>query len=226
MIKSNPWRHVQMPDDAIPPEPTQHFTMEEAEDMISALVDHLDCQLILAFSCFLGLRPGEIAALRWQDFDSENVHIRRSVVRGNVDTLKTPESMATLPLIEQVKFPLNLWLAQRGNPTEGWLFPSRNATPIDLHNTIARVIVPHIKGGNNCTRCNNTPKISKLTWKGLYSGRRGACTAAVEATNGNYAVAQALLRHKSMTTTLNVYKKQITPDAFKAGMKQLETSIG
>jgi hypothetical protein len=37
-------------------------------------------------------------------------------------------------------------------------------------------------------------------------------------------VAQALLRHKSMKTTLDVYKKQITPDAFKAGMKLLEAA--
>jgi hypothetical protein len=27
-----------------------------------------------------------------------------------------------------------------------------------------------------------------------------------------------------MTTTLNVYKKQITPEAFKAGMKMLEAA--
>jgi integrase len=69
------------------------------------------------------------------------------------------------------------------------------------------------------------PKKSGATWKGLYAGRRGACTAAIEATGGNYAVAQALLRHKTMTTTLNVYKKQITPDAFKAGMKLLEAAV-
>lgn len=44
----------------------------------------------------------------------------------------------------------------------------------------------------------------------------------VEATGGNYAVAQALLGHKSMTTTLNVYKKAITQGGFHAGMKLLE----
>jgi len=58
----------------------------------------------------------------------------------------------------------------------------------------------------------------------LCAGRRGACTAVIESTNWNYAVAQALLRHKSMTTTLNVYKKAITPEAFKNGMKLLEAA--
>ena len=54
---------------------------------------------------------------------------------------------------------------------------------------------------------------------------RGACTAVVEATGGNHAVAQALLRHKKMTTTLNVCKKQITPEALKAGMSQFQKSL-
>jgi integrase len=99
------------------------------------------------------------------------------------------------------------------NRTEGWVFESKRGTPLALNNLINRVIIP-------------TLKKKKLEWKTLYSGRRGACTATIEATNGNYAVAQALLRHKSMTTTLNVYKKQITPDAFHAGMKQLQAAIG
>jgi integrase len=210
-IKTNPWHDVEMPDDAVDSAGTKHYTLVEAEDIISALVDHVDCQLVMALSCFLGLRPGEIAALRWEDFDMESVHIRRSVVRGIVGTPKTPESMATLPLIDLVRAPLMLWREKCGDPEDGWVFPSRNGTPVDLHNMITRTIVPILEEKG-------------LVWKSLYSGRRGACTMTIEATNGNYAVAQALLRHKSMTTTLSVYKKQITPDAFRAGMKLLQGS--
>ena len=47
----------------------------------------------------------------------------------------------------------------------------------------------------------------------------------IEATGGNYAVAQALLRHKSMKTTLDVYKKQITPEAFETGLKALAATV-
>ena len=57
-----------------------------------------------------------------------------------------------------------------------------------------------------------------MKWKGLYAGRRGACTAVIGATGGNYAVAQALLRHKTIDTTLRAYKKQITPQGLLAGM--------
>jgi len=54
-IKVNPWHDVGMPDDAIEPQSTKHYTLEEAENIISALVDHVDCQLVMALSCFLGL---------------------------------------------------------------------------------------------------------------------------------------------------------------------------
>ena len=89
-----------------------------------------------------------------------------------------------------------------------------------------RVIKPHVIGQKECDRCEKTPKDSGVTWKGLYAGRRGACTAIIEATGGNYAVAQAVLRHKTMDTTLRVYKKQITPQGLLAGMKQFQKSLG
>jgi integrase len=214
---ANPW-HVRIPKDCKDPDTTQHYTLEEAEDIISALVDHVDCQLVMALSCFLGLRPGEVAALRWEDFDSDHVHIRRSVVRGHVDVPKTPESIRSLPLIDEVRVPLELWRQKCANRKEEWVFESRNGTPGDLHNMIARKIVPTLE-----VKAKEGEK--KIEWKGLYSGRRGACTAVIEATNGNYAVAQALLGHKSMTTTLDVYKKQITPEAFKNVMQQVQASI-
>jgi integrase len=212
-IKVNPWHDVQMPDDAIDGRPTEHYTWEEAENIITALVDHVECQLIVALACFLGLRPGEIEGLRWEDFDDECVHIRRSVVRGKIGTPKTTEALAPIPLMDPVRVPLELWRQKSGNPSDGWLFPSEANTPTTLNNFVNRIIKP-------------TLKAKGIVWKrgGLYCGRRGACTEAIEKSNGNYALAQELLRHKRMTTTLNVYKKRITPEAFKAGMKMLEAA--
>ncbi len=205
-IKANPWTGLKMPKDAVDGAPTQHYTLEQAEDIISALVDRVDCQLVMALSCFLGLRPGEIAALRWEDFDGENVHIRRSLVCGVIGTPKTPESLASLPLINRVRIPLELW-RQKSPDVSGWVFPTGNGTP-DLHNLVGRVIKP-------------TLKAKGIAWKGLYAGRRGAGTLIIERT-GNAAVGQALLRHKNMATTLTFYKKQISEGALREGMKLLE----
>ncbi|MGB7603477.1 MAG: site-specific integrase [Candidatus Sulfotelmatobacter sp.] len=219
IISSNPWRDVVMPRDAKAPERTKHYTLEDAENMISALVDHVEAQLVLALACFLGLGPAEIAGLRWGDVEKDWIHIRRNRVRGEVVTPKTPERMAAVPIIDQVRVPLELWRKKSQSTDEAsWVIA-------DLPNLINRVIIPHVEGLNKCWTCEKTPKKSDVKWVGLYAGRRGACTAVVEATNGNYAVAQALLRHKTMTTTLNVYKKAITQGAFQAGMKQLEKTL-
>jgi integrase len=212
-ITTNPMRDVQFPKDAVAPNATRHYTMEQAEDIISALVDHVDAQLVMSLLCFLGLRPSECAALRWEDFDAEQVHIRRGLVRRIIDTPKSASSVASLPLIDQVRVPLLLWNQACGSPKEGWLFPAKSGDlPIDISNLARTVIIPICKAAH-------------IEWKGLHAGRRGCCTAVIESTNGNYAVAQALLRHKSMKTTLDVYKKAITANGFKAGMAQFQKAL-
>jgi len=160
-IKVNPWHDVDMPEDAVESEATPHYTLEEVEDIISALVDHVDCQLVLVLACFLGLRPGEIAALKWEDFDTENdlVHIRRSVVRGVVGTPKTPESLAALPLPAQVKIPLGLWrqaiereeTERRAKGIDGerseYVFETRNGTPIWIRDLASVGVGPQLRLG-------------------------------------------------------------------------------
>jgi integrase len=223
-IKVNPWHDVKIPDDAIESAATAHYTLSEVEIIISSLVDHVDCQLVLALACFLGLRPGELAALKWEDFDIDTVTIRRSVVRGIVGTPKTLESLATLPLPAQVIVPLELWrrkCSESGDPS-GYVFNSRENTPVDLHNMIARVIKPHVNGGMKCISCDLVPQASGAKWKSLYAGRRCAATAVIESNNGNLAIGQALLRHKSQITTAAFYKKAVSPATLKAGMKNLE----
>jgi len=215
----NPW-HVKLPKDCRESKATEHYTMEEAENLISALVDHVDAQLVLALSCFLGLGPAEIAGLQWGDVDKEWIHIRRNKpAHGKVGPPKTAERAAPLPIIDHVRVPLELWRRQCPDTGDGaWVIA-------DLPNMLNRVILPHVKGEKECVPCNKTPKAASVTWKGLYAGRRGAVTAIIEATNGNYAVAQAIARHKTMDTTLRVYKKQITPQGLLAGMKQFQKSL-
>lgn len=211
-LESNPWHDVRILGKVTPPKPTPHYTLEQAENIVSALIERVDCQLMVALSFFAGLRPGEIAGLRWEDFDavgnSPVVHIRRACVRGVVGTPKTPESVATLPLLAQVVIPLTLWRQKKGNPTEGWVFANERGNPQDLKDVVARFIRPTLQKAG-------------ITWKGLYAARRGAATAIIGLTGGNYAAAQELLRHKHMSTTLNFYKKQ-TQNALGDGLKALQ----
>jgi len=222
-LRSNPWNDVQFPESASPAN-TPHYTWEEAENVISALVDRVDCQLVMALACFAGLRPNEIAALRWEDVDGEWLHIRRGIVGGKLDTPKTAESIRSVPLLPHVRISLELWRQKSSNT--GWIFPSEGTltaarivapemqhlaggpSPVDLHNLVKRVIRPAVEK-------------AKLQWKPIKAGRTGAATAIIERSNGNAALAQAVLGHKSMTTTLAVYKKAISPANLLAGMKAL-----
>jgi integrase len=227
-LRSNPWANVVFPADATVGPRTPHYSWAEAEDMVSALVDHVDCQLIVSLACFLGMRPSEIAALRWEDVDKEWIHIRRAYVNCKLDIPKTVESMAPIPLVDRVRVPLELWRQKSGSPEEGWLFPSggilpeariiapemrhfaNHPAPLDLHNLANRVISPTLDAAG-------------LHWRGLRSGRPGAITEVIERSGGNAALAQGLARHKLMSTTTDVYKRAISQTALLNGMKLLES---
>src|SRR5260370_24213700 len=73
----NPW-HVKLPKDCKETKATEHYTMEEAENLITTLVDHVDAQLVIALSCFLGLGPAEISGLQWGDCDADCINISRN----------------------------------------------------------------------------------------------------------------------------------------------------
>ena len=113
-------------------------TREESEDLVSALVDHVDAQLVLSLACFLALGPAEIRGLQWGDIDRNWLHIRRNVVLGKEGTTKTIERAASLPLLDEVRVPLELWRAKCEAKGD-----SDSIIP-DLHNLLTRVIKPHV----------------------------------------------------------------------------------
>ena len=205
--ESNPWRDAKILGKVKGEGDTPHYTLEEAENIISALVDHVDAQLVVALAFFTGMRPGEIGALDWSDFDTEFVHVRRAIGRGVVDEPKTKKSVASLPLISPVKVPLTLWRSKRGNPTTGWVFPNGAGKPTDLRSFVDRVIKP-------------TLEAKKIAWKGLYAGRRGAATILRQLT-GDSTAGKELLRHSRTETTEAHYEKAV-PEALLKGMRLLE----
>ncbi len=225
--KDNPW-FIKLPTACIEPEDTQYYTLEESENLISALIDHTDAQLFMSLCCFLGLRPSEAIAVRWEDFGADTAHIRRGCVNGHVGTPKKKNAERDLTLIDAVRIPLELWRQQCGNPTEGWVFKKIRKVgedvPADLHNLVNRVMKPHIKGNEKCTLCGVVPEKANVEWKGVYSGRRGFATAVIELTNGNFASAQELLGHSSMETTVRHCKK-ITLTSKATGMSALQAAL-
>ncbi len=199
-VDSNPWHDCKvLGKPTLENSKTQHYTLEEIENIISALVDHVDAQLIMALAFFLGLRKGEIQGLQWSDIDGGYIHIRRAIVRGQVGTPKTKKSVRSLPLIQPVRGLLTLCRAK--NPDGVWVFDRGMMT-------IARkTIMPTLKKAG-------------LRWKGYHAGRRGLGTALRQIT-GNSTAGRDVLGHEDEAVTKDHYEGAL-PDGALSAMKLLE----
>lgn len=229
-IEANPISSAGVDGKTARPAKTGHYSLREALSILAVLSDYVECQLVMAFAFFWGLRPSEIRGLRWEDFcdgASENcpvckeddwdievahVHIRRAIDKqGNESGLKTDEAEQPLPLMVPIAMPLQMWREQCGNPKEGWLFLNKNGSPSDLRDWVSRKIRP-------------TVIANKLKWKGLYAGRRGAATMLLQLT-GNALASQQLLRHKPGSGVTARHYLKAVPDALLAGTKLVEDAV-
>jgi len=75
------------------------LTPQEFSSLIVA-VDREPCRTMVIVALCTGVRCSELAALKWSDFDWQNlsVYIRRAIVSGRLDDVKTEYSEAPLPL--------------------------------------------------------------------------------------------------------------------------------
>jgi integrase len=75
------------------------LTPEEFERLI-VVVDREPCRTMVILALCTGVRCSELVALKWCDFDWENlsVFVRRAMVSGRLDDVKTEYSEAPVPL--------------------------------------------------------------------------------------------------------------------------------
>jgi integrase len=182
------------------------YSLEEIENVISALVDRMDCQLIMALAFFMGLRKGEIQGLQWGDVDADYIHVRRNLTKGkgglHLTTPKTKKSVRSIPIIQPVKGLLLLWRAK--NPGDGFVFPS-NLT------TLAKGTI--------------RPALEKagLPWRGYHAGRRGLGTT-LRSLTGNSNAGRDMLGHSTSQVTEAHYEAAMPEEVLK-GMRLLEAKV-
>jgi integrase len=162
LIERNPWREVMLFAKPKESTPTGWYTLDEAQQIITDVKDQR-ARTAFGLSFFCGLRPGELNGLRFEDFDGDHVHIRRSVWRRHVGTTKTSLSAQRIPLIPTAKALADAWREVCGNPSEGFLFQNSKGKPIAI-----TALTRPIKA------------ILGKRWKGLYSARRGMGTSLTE----------------------------------------------
>lgn len=169
LIETNPWHDAAPFSKPKAPGETEHYTLEEAQEILVLLRGDLRGQTIFAVAFFTGLRPGELSGLRWEDIKDGELQVSRAVWRGKISKGKTPGSIAPVPLIAPVAVALEMWRKHCGSPTEGWVFQNNRGGPLNMTSFSARFFKPVLG-----------PK-----FKGLYSCRRGLSTELITLMNGN-----------------------------------------
>ena len=207
VIERNPWRDVRMVGTR-EPEPTIAYTLEQSVAILKALKHRYDAALVFSLAAFLGLRPSEIAGLRWEDIEEEQLHVRQAVVRGVAGGTKTRRSQRSLPLIEPVRSLVAAWREQCANPTTGWLFTGRGGKPLKMESFLKHAIMPAARDAG-------------IKWSGLYAARR-ACATNLVALTGNVNAAHQVLGN-SLEVAMKAYIKP-SIEAGLAGLKLLEAA--
>jgi integrase len=188
---------------------TKSYTLEEMENVISALVERIDAQLVMALSFFLGLRKGEIQGLQWSDVDADFIHVRRAFSRGVVGPPKSKKSLRSLPIIQPVRGLLKLWRAQAGDGE--WVFTNTEGNAFNMDQFANTTIKPLLRK-------------ARIEWKGFHAGRRGLGTE-LRSLTGNSTAGRDVLGHTTTRITEDHYEHRLPEDALR-GLRMLEAKAG
>jgi integrase len=182
---------ITMPREGVKKE-QRHFTDEEVGKILSAAPEPFGT--ILAVTAVLGLRIGEVLALRISDIDFTRkiVRVRQSVdaATRNVQAVKSQASSADVPMPSQLAARLRIYLQKHEGKTD-LLFVNRRGRPFSANKLREKQLHPLlVKLG--------------IPRGGFHAARHGA-TSALLADGATPAVVQKQLRHSDPRITLGVY---------------------
>jgi integrase len=183
-----------------------------------ALLPHLKepyRTMVIVAQC-LGLRVSEIVALKWGDFDFQNLTllVQRSIVHGRMGAVKTEYSRDIVPLDPQLVSVLQDW-RQRA-PFKGeadWLFANpRTRKPYHQEQIQKKPLK------KAAIAAEIGPEIGWHTFRHTYRSWLDASGAPLK-------VQQELMRHASIMTTMNVYGKAMPSIKREANSKVVSMAL-
>jgi len=178
-------------------------------DQIPVILFHLSNRdrLIVRMFLVLGLRPGELFALRWNDKEQNSLRIDSSITDGIEVETKTEGSDAAVWLPVSIETELEWWCSASADPRpEAFIFPSSRGSAINTNNFLFRVLKEAAKKAG----------IEGLTHQML---RRTCSTYMAQLTTVKDV--QAHLRHSSAKTTLEHYIKSV-PESVRVAVESLD----
>ena len=203
------------------------YSIEEIDMALYALKE--PARTIWIVAAFSGLRVSELRGLRWGDLDGESLHVTRSIWRTHINAPKTSESEAAVPVLPAIARVLEEHRERCKNATQdSYIFAGdKRGGPLNLANLARRVIKPSIE---HCKKCEKSRAKHEeedhafeldeaLRWKGWHARRRGLASN-LYALGVQPRVIQSVLRHASMSVTMDFYVKA-EQDAARTALKPL-----
>ena len=182
-----------------------HLTPEQIPLILFQLNDR--DRLIVRMFLVLGLRPGELFALRWNDKGQYMLRIDSSITDGIEVETKTEGSNTMVWLPVSIDTELEWWRSVCQNPSpDGFIFPSARGTAINTNNFLFRIL----------KEAGRRAGTGGVTHQML---RRTCSTYMAQLTNVKDV--QAHLRHTSAKTTLEHYIKSI-PESVRVAVESLD----
>jgi integrase len=184
---------------------SQPLTPEQIPHVLFHLGDR--DRLIVRMFLVLGLRPGEMFALRWNDKQQNSLRIDSSISEGIEVETKTEGSNANVWLPSSIETELEWWRSASPNAqADGFIFPSTTGTAIGTSNFLFRVL-------------KEAGKKSGLPGLNHQMLRRTCSTYMAQLTTVKDV--QSHLRHASPKTTLEHYIKSV-PESVRVAVESLD----
>jgi len=186
----------------------QHLTPDQIPLVLFNLSDR--DRLIVRMFLVLGLRPGEMFALRWNDKDGNSLRIDSSISEGIEVETKTHGSNAAVWLPASIETELEWWRSvSPDSGPEAFIFPSSTGTAIGTNNFLYRVL----------KEAGKKAGIAAVNHQML---RRTCSTYMSKLTDVKDV--QAHLRHSSAKTTLEHYIQSV-PESVRIAVESLDVML-
>ncbi len=183
-LEKNPCTRIKLPQQTGGRMVTRTILTTKQVIAIAAELEEPYATLVL-FLATSGLRIGEAIAIKWSDFDGNEIRISRRICGGDVDSVKTESSVRRLPVDSA------LVSRMRKLGTADWVFCSREGTPVNPGNALKRYV---------------RPAAAKLIIRlGGWHDFRHTLTTTMRRSGVHPKVISGILGHSRVDLAMNVY---------------------